>query len=130
MYESTGLYGKSKVYKNINLKTGEEAKSYSFDDLVFAEGSVIFKNKLYVLTYKEKKVFEFDFENLEVSHVYDYGREGWGLTTNGEYLIANKDGKWKEYDNYKVEQGGTGLSVFGIKDGKLYYSDNKSIKYN
>ena len=50
-------------------------------------------------------------------------------TDDGEYLIANKDGKWKEYDNYKVEQGGTGLSVFGIKEGKLYYSDNKSIKY-
>ena len=89
LYESTGLYGKSKVYKNINLKTGEESKSYSFDDLVFAEGSVIYNNKLYVLTYKEKKVFEFDFESLEVTHVYDYGREGWGLTTDGEYLIAS-----------------------------------------
>ena len=50
-------------------------------------------------------------------------------TDEGQYLIVNKDGQWKEYDSDKIEGGTSGISVFGIKDGKLYYSDSKNIKY-
>ena len=89
MYETGGLYGKSCIYKDIDLKTGIANKTYKFDNSVFAEGSVIFNDKLYVLTYKENKAFIFNKETLELEKEYSYKREGWGLTTDGENLIAS-----------------------------------------
>ncbi len=51
-------------------------------------------------------------------------------TDDAQYLIAKKDGQWKEYDNMKVGEGGSGnISVFGVLDNKLYYSNSKAIKY-
>lgn len=46
-----------------------------------------------------------------------------------ELLIIKKDNNWQEYDSYTSEAGGKGFSIFGEKDGKLYYSVNRSIKY-
>lgn len=89
MYETTGLYGKSNIYKNIDLSTGKSEKSYAFDSDIFAEGSVVFDNELYVLTYRENKVFVFDPDSLEQKRELLYNREGWGLTTDGTHLIAS-----------------------------------------
>ena len=89
LYESTGLYGESKLYKNIDINTGKAELEYTLPDSIFAEGSVVFKDKLYVLTYKENKVQVFNPGTLELQTEYDYPRQGWGLTTDGEYLIAS-----------------------------------------
>lgn len=84
-----GLYEKSALYKNIDLETGNYESKYDFDDNIFAEGSVVFNNKLYVLTYKENAVFVFNPESLELENTYEYNRSGWGLTTDDEYIIAS-----------------------------------------
>ena len=89
MYESTGRYGESKLYKNIDITTGNAEKEYIFPDDIFAEGSVVFEDSLYVLTYKENTVQVFDPETLELEASYSYPRQGWGLTTDDEYLIAS-----------------------------------------
>lgn len=89
MYETTGLYGQSSIYKNVDIKSGESEKSYSFDKSIFAEGSVVFNNELYVLTYKENKVLVFDPDTLHLKRELPYNRQGWGLTTDGKYLIAS-----------------------------------------
>ncbi len=96
LYESTGLYGKSKLYKNINIENGTAEKEYAFANDIFAEGSVILNGNLYVLTYKENKVFKFTPETLEPTMVIPYSRQGWGLATDGEYLIAS-DGSSEIY---------------------------------
>lgn len=96
LYESTGLYGSSKLIKNTDIKTGKSEMEYLFESDIFAEGSVVFKNNLYVLTYKEKKVMVFDPKTLELKETLPYNREGWGLTTDGTYLIAS-DGTSKIY---------------------------------
>ncbi len=96
MYETCGLYGKSRLYKNINLISGEAAETYVFDNNIFAEGSTILNNKIYVLTYKENKIYKFDIESLTLEKEYEYSKEGWGLTTDGKYLIAS-DGSSKIY---------------------------------
>jgi glutamine cyclotransferase len=89
MFETTGLYGKSNIYKNIDMQSGKYEKSYSFDNSIFAEGSVVFENELYVLTYKENKVLIFDPDTLKQKRELVYNRQGWGLTTDGKYLIAS-----------------------------------------
>ncbi|MBR4262544.1 MAG: glutaminyl-peptide cyclotransferase [Bacilli bacterium] len=87
--ESSGLYNSSYFYKDIDLKKGipKEEKHFSFD--LFIEGSTVFKDKLYLLTYKEKKVLVLNYETLEIEKEIDYPYEGWGLTTDGKYLIAS-----------------------------------------
>lgn len=96
LYETRGLYGESKLYKNINLTNGIPEKIYSFDNSIFAEGSTVLNNKIYVLTYKENKVYRFDLESLQLEQEYKYFKEGWGLTTDGKHLIAS-DGSSKIY---------------------------------
>ena len=96
MYESVGKYGESALYKGINIETGEHQAEYKFPDEIFAEGSVVFDDVIYLLTYKENKVFTFDPKTLSPKDTYSYARQGWGLTTDGTHLIAS-DGSSKLY---------------------------------
>ena len=89
LYETSGLYGKSKLYKNVNLENADAEKEYSFDESIFAEGCTIFKDKLYVLTWKENKILVFNKDTLELEKELEYKKEGWGLTTDGNFLIAS-----------------------------------------
>ena len=89
LYESIGQYGKSKLLKDVSLEDGFCKKEYEFDNSIFAEGSTIFKNKIYVLSWKEKKAFVFNTDTLEIERENHYDREGWGLTTDGYHLIAS-----------------------------------------
>lgn len=121
LYETTGLYGKSKLYKNINLNNLSYEKEYTFDSKYFVEGSTIYKDKIYVLTWKEKKVFVFDKDNLNLIKELDYFTQGWGLCTDNDYLIAS-DGSDKLY--YMDED----LNI--IKTLNVTYNDFKIDKLN
>lgn len=96
LYESVGLYGKSNFYLNINLENGHPENTIKIDDNIFAEGSIILNNKIYILTYKENKVLVYDFNTKKLLKTYPYDKEGWGLTTDGKNLIAS-DGTDKLY---------------------------------
>lgn len=89
LYETSGLYEKSRIFKNVDLTTGKPERSKGLMDNVFAEGAVVLNDKLYVLTWKEHRVMMFEPENLELLDEIPYQREGWGLTTDGEHLIAS-----------------------------------------
>lgn len=88
MYESIGQYGKSNI-RTVNMETGKAIKRKSVSKDYFVEGSVVFGGDLYVLTWMEDKVFRYDAKTLELKSEMDYPREGWGLTTDGEHLIAS-----------------------------------------
>lgn len=51
-------------------------------------GLTLVDDSIYVLTWKNKVLFIFDFETLSVKKTLRYDHEGWGLTYTGEYLIA------------------------------------------
>ena len=89
LYESAGRYGESRLMKNISLESGGCEWQYTFDDSIFAEGATAFCDKLYTLCWKENKVFVSDPETLAVQNVSEYPRQGWGLTTDGKFLIAS-----------------------------------------
>ena len=92
MYESCGLYGKSWLRK-IDWQTGAVVHMYKdFDKSVFAEGITIIGGRLYMLTWQSRHLFVFDADTLQPLfttrfHSHKQG-EGWGLTTDGEHLIA------------------------------------------
>lgn len=88
MFESSGHYGSSKLYRNIDIATGIAEQETPIAPDLFAEGSVVFDNTVYVLTWKEHFVQKYDPETLEFTGKQLYPREGWGLTTDGEHLIA------------------------------------------
>ena len=88
MYESTGLNGKS-TFREVDIESGEALKKLDFSRKYFVEGSVVFKDKLYILTWDSKVVFLYDPETFEYQSTWSYPREGWGITTDGKHLIAS-----------------------------------------
>lgn len=88
MYESTGSYGKS-TFRKIDIETGDALKRLDFDRKYFVEGSVMFKDNLYILTWETKVAFIYDAQTLEYKSTWKYPREGWGITTDGKQLIAS-----------------------------------------
>lgn len=88
MFESTGLHGKSTLRK-VDLQTGEAIERLNFNEKYFVEGSVVFGENLYVLTWESKLAFVYDAKTLEYKSTWTYPREGWGLTTDGKQLIAS-----------------------------------------
>ena len=88
MYESTGLHGKS-TFRKVDLESGKAIKRLDFDKKYFVEGSVIFGDNLYILTWDSKVAFVYDAATLEYRSTWSYPREGWGITTDGKQLIAS-----------------------------------------
>ncbi len=88
LYESTGQYGTSS-FRTVDLQTGKSLTSMQFNRTYFVEGSVIFGDDLYILTWMNKVVFKYDPVTLTYRSTQGYPREGWGLTTDGKSLIAS-----------------------------------------
>jgi len=86
--ESTGQWGTSS-YRNVDLATGKVLRKVDFARKYFGEGSVVFKDQLYILTWTNKIAFVYDPKTLKYIKSYMYPREGWGLTTDGKQLIAS-----------------------------------------
>ena len=88
MYETTGLNGKSTLRK-VDINTGKPLKRIDFDKKYFVEGSVVFKDNLYILTWESKVAFIYGADSLNYKSTWSYPREGWGITTDGKQLIAS-----------------------------------------
>lgn len=105
LYESTGLHGESS-FRQVDLQSGKVLKRLDFDQKYFIEGSVMFKDNLYVLTWESRVAFVYDAETLEYKSTWKYPRQGWGITTDGKRLIAS-DGSSSLYfmdENFSLEK--------------------------
>lgn len=95
LYESTGQCGRTS-FRKVELETGKVLRRLSFARKYFGEGSVMMGGRMYMLTWTSKVAFVYDAATLEYQKTYTYPREGWGLTTDGESLIAS-DGSSRLY---------------------------------
>lgn len=91
IYESDGQYGTSQL---LTYKLGGTTPIISTKqpEDVFSEGSTIAGDKVYQLTYKNKKGFVYDKKTLTLQSEFPYPNvmgEGWGLTYDGQNLIAS-----------------------------------------
>ena len=105
MYESTGLNGKS-TFRKVDIATGKALSRLNFDRKYFIEGSVEKDGKIFILTWENNLAFIYDAATLQYRSSYSYPREGWGLTTDGKYLIAS-DGSSRLYfmdDTFNVKK--------------------------
>jgi glutamine cyclotransferase len=87
-YESTGQNGRSS-FRKVDLKTGKPIEMFGINKKYFGEGSVIFEDNLYILTWESKVAFIYDAKTLKYKSTVSYPRQGWGLTTDGKELIAS-----------------------------------------
>jgi len=88
LFESTGLYGKSSV-RELDASTGAIKRKVDLPASVFGEGLAVFQDRLYVLTWREQKVFVLNPETFVVDEMLAYPSEGWGLTSDGNNLILS-----------------------------------------
>jgi glutamine cyclotransferase len=86
--ESSGLYGQS-VLVRYSAKDNHLIKKLALADNYFAEGTTQVGDKLYLLTWKEQKVFIINAETFTVETTLPYDGEGWGITYDGKNLITS-----------------------------------------
>ncbi|MCX8172544.1 MAG: glutaminyl-peptide cyclotransferase [Archaeoglobaceae archaeon] len=88
LYESTGLYGKSTLRK-VELETGKVIKLQKLPANYFGEGIAIVGDKIFQLTWRERKALVYDKNTFELLKEFSYATEGWGLTFDGRWLIMS-----------------------------------------
>ena len=88
LYESTGLYGKSRLRK-VGLEAGVIQKERKLSSELFGEGITIFKNKIFQLTWRSNKGFVYDKNTFTLLKEFSYPFEGWGITHNKRFLIIS-----------------------------------------
>lgn len=93
LYETTGQYGTSSI-RTVALESGEPILKKKLSNKYFGEGSVVLNGVLYVLTWTNKVVFRYDPVTLTYKSTVAYPREGWGITTDGQKLIASDGSSW------------------------------------
>jgi glutamine cyclotransferase len=91
IYESSGLYDKSFLAKYpIGSTTYTTEKKQ--DGKYFSEGITRFGDKIYLLTWQERRLLEYDFETFELVRELELPvsvKEGWGICTDGKNLIIS-----------------------------------------
>ena len=91
IYESDGQQGQSRIIK-YNLGSTEPIVSVPQAAEYFSEGSTIVGDKVYQLTWRNKKGFIYDKNTLQLQSEFPYDNiigEGWGLTYDGKNLIMS-----------------------------------------
>ncbi len=86
LYESTGIVGKSTM--RCLDTNGTIEKSIPVPD-VFAEGCALFSNLLYQITWREQLCIIYTFPELRMAGTLDYQGEGWGLTSDNNFLYMS-----------------------------------------
>ncbi|MFT3930689.1 MAG: glutaminyl-peptide cyclotransferase [Spongiibacteraceae bacterium] len=88
LYESSGLYWRSYI-SSCPLTTGASCTKQSLPYSVFGEGLTLWNDRIYTLSWREKRGFIFDKKTLKKLGEFSYQGEGWGLTHNDAALIMS-----------------------------------------
>lgn len=88
LYEGTGLKGASGL-RQVELTSGKIIKISKLPDEFFGEGITIYKDKVIQLTWQSRIGFIYDKHSFKLIGKFSYPFEGWGITSDGRYLIAS-----------------------------------------
>ena len=88
LLESTGLNGQSSL-RRVDLQTGNVLQRAEVPPEYFAEGLAAVDGKLFQLTWQNHKAFVYDLHSFRLENDFAYEGEGWGLTTDGHWLIMS-----------------------------------------
>ena len=82
------MYGESSL-RRVRLADGEVLQQVDLESRFFGEGIALLRGRIFQLTWREGTGFIYDLESLEKIGEFTYPGEGWGLTTDGTYLIMS-----------------------------------------
>jgi len=88
LLESTGLNGESTL-REVELETGRVLKRVSLSAEYFAEGLAFIGDRAYQLTWRNHTGFIYDADTFRPEGEFSYEGEGWGLATDGRWLILS-----------------------------------------
>jgi glutaminyl-peptide cyclotransferase len=88
LIEGTGLEGKS-ILQILDSNMKPIGSKIKLDKEYFGEGTTLFKDKIYQLTWKSHKVFVYDVKTLKKINELYWPYEGWGLSHNDTSLIVS-----------------------------------------
>ena len=96
LFESTGteaasMPGRRSLFGSVDLATGRITPKAELDrDKYFGEGIVFLHDKVYELTYTTRTGFIYDAKTFKKLGEFTFpNKEGWGMTTDGKYLIMS-----------------------------------------
>ena len=95
LYETAGQYGESNL-REVNLENGIPLRMAAIEKEIFAEGSCVIADEIYVLTWLERLCLVYDKNTFQRTGKFVNNRQGWGLTTDGSLLIMS-DGSAQLY---------------------------------
>lgn len=114
LWEGTGQYGESAL-KKVELESGRVVESKPLGADYFGEGIALLDGRIYQLTWLEQEGFIYDSATMERVGGFSYAGEGWGLTSDGQWLYMS-DGSNKIY---RIDPDGfRKLSEVEIRDGR------------
>ena len=102
LYESCGLNRRS-IVKKIDQTTNKVMATYKFTDDIFAEGITYYDNHIFLITYKNKRMYILSADELLLVGTRHYTvetGEGWGLTHTQSHLILSDGSSNLYYYNY------------------------------
>ena len=130
LYESTGAPESPPNNGNwigpINLQTGAFQKKVTLDTSYFGEGITFLNDKVYQLTLKNQKGFVYDAKTFKKLKEFPFKGDGWGMTTDGKYLIAssgNSNLYYLDPDTLNF------VKMLGVQDNNGFVSDLNELEY-
>ncbi len=88
LYESTGLAGRSEL-RELDPATGAVRRSVPLPAPVFGEGLTVVGDRIWVMTYQDRVVLEYDRATLTLLRQRPLADEGWGLCSEGGRLVRS-----------------------------------------
>jgi glutamine cyclotransferase len=88
LLESTGMNGQSSL-RRVELGSGRVLQQVSLPYEYFAEGIALLGRKIFQLTWQNGKCFVYDLTTFRRKTDFAYTGEGWGLATDGQWLIMS-----------------------------------------
>lgn len=96
LYESSGLYGHSKVIRRtFPPALTPDIRGLALPDTVFAEGLTLYRDRIYLLTWRAQQGLILDAQHFGVLGSFTYTGEGWGLCFHpalgdkGQFVMSN-----------------------------------------
>jgi glutamine cyclotransferase len=135
LYESTGhppddsaYSGTRSLFGVVDLKTGKiQVKAEIDKNKYFGEGIAFLNGKVYQLTLNTKIGFIYDAKTFKKLGEFTFPvSEGWGMTTDGTYLIMSDGSSNLSYvdpNTFRL------VKVLGVNDNNGYISNLNELEY-
>ncbi len=118
LYEATGhtsaYPGSRSMFGIVDLSNGQIDKKVEIDkNKYFGEGIAFLRDRVYQLTDTTRIGFVYDEKTFKKLGDFYYDGEGWGLTTNGAYLLMSNGSSnivYREPSGFKI------VKTLGVRD--------------